>query len=110
MSNEQIAFQSTRPVRDATYGVFTVSFFDDVSIHAPRAGRDHQGLISTLLASCFNPRAPCGTRPIVNVYATSITWFQSTRPVRERDYYNPSDVTQPNGFQSTRPVRDATSS
>ena len=34
-----------------------------VSIHAPRAGRDMCGTISTACGPCFNPRAPCGARP-----------------------------------------------
>jgi len=33
-------FQSTRPARGATVFVFVAAVGDDVSIHAPRAGRD----------------------------------------------------------------------
>ena len=35
-----IGFQSTRPVRGATYGGFFGQSLHAVSIHAPRAGRD----------------------------------------------------------------------
>ena len=53
-----------------------------VSIHAPRAGRD--GLVCADFGDfCrFNPRAPCGARPVRMVAAGVISVFQSTRPVR----------------------------
>ena len=79
-------FQSTRPVRGATHAAdegdraFVVSIHapragrdeaqeeaEDilrVSIHAPRAGRDVRLLRTALMRSCFNPRAPCGARPL----------------------------------------------
>ena len=76
-----------------------------VSIHAPRAGRDldapchrheHQRFQSTRpvrgatrrtcivgnSARGFNPRAPCGARPIWVQVLLSCCVFQSTRPVR----------------------------
>ena len=53
-------FQSTRPVRGATETGLADAIRFDVSIHAPRAGRDHQ----------VNPI--CLEQPV----------FQSTRPVR----------------------------
>ena len=31
---------------------------------------------------CFNPRPPCGERPIVNCYNNGVLTFQSTPPVR----------------------------
>ena len=55
-------FQSTRPMRGATWtGLFNraLSLF---SIHAPRVGRDRCGTTSTACGQCFNPRAPCGAR------------------------------------------------
>ena len=53
-------FQSTRPVRGATWS--TVCW--------PTASPN------------FNPRAPCGARPIKFTEASSPDQFQSTRPVR----------------------------
>ena len=55
-------FQSTRPVRGATKA--RVRFYTqvEVSIHAPRAGRDLLSSTSASCKSCFNPRAPCGAR------------------------------------------------
>ena len=57
-------FQSTRPVWGATTGFSSVgcSFF--VSIHAPRVGRDERRCITARRSGRFNPRAPCGARPM----------------------------------------------
>ena len=55
-------FQSTRPVRGATSGLFSWKNPLNVSIHAPRAGRDPRQFFSMLSRGSFNPRAPCGAR------------------------------------------------
>ena len=79
-------FQSTRPVRGATVGVTT-----------------------SVCVGCFNPRAPCGARPVGMMPPSSSISFQSTRPVRGAtgDERKPTDKQM---FQSTRPVRGATRS
>ena len=56
-------FQSTRPVRGATFGDTIHAHGGRISIHAPRAGRDRgggDGFADPALD--FNPRAPCGAR------------------------------------------------
>ena len=100
----KVEFQSTRPVRGATraaaasFGRALVSIHAPragrdpsswsprysrcVSIHAPRAGRDHPSRGAFRRRACFNPRAPCGARPITSRVAASSFEFQSTRPVR----------------------------
>ena len=55
-----VKFQSTRPVRGATYRVFG-AYFPSPS---------------------FNPRAPCGARRTTTPSLSSHCMFQSTRPVR----------------------------
>ena len=77
-------FQSTRPMRGATwYDVFRLAETEvsihaphagrdfwssalrtplDVSIHAPHAGRDCAARQIQRRGYCFNPRAPCGAR------------------------------------------------
>ena len=103
-----------------------------VSIHAPRAGRDldapchrheHQRFQSTRpvrgatrrtcivgnSARGFNPRAPCGARPIWVQVLLSCCVFQSTRPVRGATFLAFSSRPICSRFQSTRPVRGATS-
>ena len=81
-------FQSTRPVRGATNGAAAVTTADQqVSIHAPRTGRD-------------------------NTRQAHIWWrsrFQSTRPARGATTGQGRDDTTENRFQSTRPARGATS-
>ncbi len=76
-------FQSTRPVRGATGVLRRRHQSYSVSIHAPRAGRDHRTeYVQKPCNPCFNPRAPCGARPIVLLPSRKIRLFQSTRPVR----------------------------
>ena len=36
---------------------------------------------------CFNPRAPCGARPLQSLAATECLAFQSTRPVRGATFF-----------------------
>ena len=75
-------FQSTRPVRGATVGKQVQQLDCLISIHAPRAGRDHGILISTKFVMYFNPRAPCGARLTYSSATATPARFQSTRPVR----------------------------
>ena len=59
-----------------------VSLVDSViSIHAPRVGSDRRGLSFRSTPYNFNPRSPCGERPILcsSLYYRPI--FQSTLPV-----------------------------
>ncbi len=123
-------FQSTRPVRGATCVFVCGCGRSDVSIHAPRAGRDTGGRSWLHRRMCFNPRAPCGARRGTTVSAVLALLFQSTRPVRGatqeqaersvqgrvsihapragRDRGNLESVLTVTEFQSTRPVRGAT--
>ena len=60
----QIKFQSTRPARGATFCHICGKKQMQISIHAPREGRD-DWLYQVLGVHCyFNPRAPRGARPI----------------------------------------------
>ena len=98
-----VMFQSTRPARGATKPFLRVSNDSDVSIHAPRAGRDRDARSRTTYtgfnpraprgarrsvsddfigASCFNPRAPRGARRTTRIDQTHAARFQSTRPAR----------------------------
>ena len=80
-----------------------------VSIHAPRAGRDHATTPPSCPPHCFNPRAPCGARPDASLYIPPMRLFQSTRPVRGATLYLHFFLLF-HVFQSTRPVRGATTS
>ncbi len=76
------AFQSTRPARGATRRLPGPWLPCGVSIHAPRAGRDHQANSASRVRRSFNPRAPRGARPSGLIPAMVVYWFQSTRPAR----------------------------
>ena len=75
-------FQSTRPVRGATVTSPDARLQRPISIHAPRAGRDRWRWRAAPARRHFNPRAPCGARPAVRFCSTTNAEFQSTRPVR----------------------------
>jgi len=123
-------FQSTRPARGATPESMCWRRCKNVSIHAPRAGRDVARTPGARRHRSFNPRAPRGARPS-NPHQTSAgRSFQSTRPARGatrsfvpkvpatavsihapragRDAKIVLMVGFPHQFQSTRPARGAT--
>ena len=51
-------FQSTHPVRDATYAKVYNDWFRDISIHAPREGCDGYLFDRAFVLRYFNPRTP----------------------------------------------------
>ena len=98
-------FQSTLPVRGATYSIPLIPPNVKISIHAPRAGSDavlgdqKQGtniisihapragsdlsVVSFAVAiDHFNPRSPCGERQLEKLLMRLNAKFQSTLPVR----------------------------
>ena len=123
-------FQSTRPVWGATHVRAAGSSLLRVSIHAPRVGRDFSppffyvvivvsihaprvGRDRTIkrrhqLHESFNPRAPCGARPVQSSMCGFCCMFQSTRPVRGATCVD-FVLIHTMSFQSTRPVWGATS-
>ena len=54
----------------------------EVSIHAPRAGRDRKRHSRTTATRGFNPRAPRGARRVQVAGRCAAVLFQSTRPAR----------------------------
>ena len=54
----------------------------NISIHAPLAGRDRAITGTGTKLDYFNPRAPCGARRTGTPFLTTSTVFQSTRPLR----------------------------
>ncbi len=123
-------FQSTRPLRGATFEDSYIIDKESISIHAPLAGRDtHSSELGTH-GFYFNPRAPCGARPSVTASDNGKVLFQSTRPLRgatrRAERSNASSVISIHAplagrdqsclisappcprFQSTRPLRGAT--
>ena len=82
METPSTVFQSTLPVRGATTPMIRPFAPSSISIHAPRAGSDRLcGSWSRRLCD-FNPRSPCGERPVILTQILQISSFQSTLPVR----------------------------
>ena len=100
----QSVFQSTHPLRGATQASELFNRAVGISIHAPLAGCDdrfrEEIIVDTIsihapLAGCdiilltptieivnFNPRTPCGVRPIAYSARSFASSFQSTHPLR----------------------------
>ena len=124
-------FQSTRPVRGATFTLTAENVLADISIHAPRAGRDIRVHTPAPAPLYFNPRAPCGARqqgkrkakpqPRISIHAPRAGRDpQYCRVSAQRVHFNPrapcgarpaseDGLSSLRTFQSTRPVRGATS-
>ena len=57
-------FQSTHSVRSATYPAYNAQDYEHISIHALRAECDQINSYKDVAISNFNPRTPCGVRPL----------------------------------------------
>ena len=108
-ANSQISlFQSTRPLRGATYRCGRLGRHGlDFNPRAPCGARPNQSSVWRD-KHYFNPRAPCGARPHPPPEPPYCKEFQSTRPLRGAT----GVVALARGanlrFQSTRPLRGAT--
>ena len=81
----------------------------EISIHAPRAGRDQNINLYECSNLYFNPRAPCGARRHDLVLAmSSYEVFQSTRPVRGATFFGITDkLTMSISIHAPRAGRDS---
>ena len=101
---EQLAFQSTLPLRGTTpiskkriravgisihaplagndQSVTGLTLTPGISIHAPLAGNDRCARPARTWTTYFNPRSPCGERPATRVSPNPSLSFQSTLPLR----------------------------
>ena len=77
-----ISFQSTHPLRGATLYIASVFPQLTISIHAPLAGCDRCGSQQGHGRDHFNPRTPCGVRPVSTSSTVGAPIFQSTHPLR----------------------------
>ena len=122
-------FQSTRPLRGATVQEQKPNPQPWISIHAPLAGRDYgsEAQIKMLYISIhaplagrdrcynkskfgycnFNPRAPCGARPVSQRAAAGAGNFNPRAPCGAR-LLTTLGMVATKVFQSTRPLRGAT--
>ena len=78
----QDEFQSTHPLRGATWGMSRARTLSAISIHAPLAGCDTLDHARRTAPTDFNPRTPCGVRRGSDGAGQEERIFQSTHPLR----------------------------
>ena len=97
------AFQSTRPVWGATTQTERSDDMSDISIHAPRVGRDDHRY-SSLDLRCISIHAPrVGRDPLFARIASAMPLFQSTRPVWGATWYSRGYPMLPRDFNPRAP-------
>ena len=97
------AFQPTRPLRGATGGGTPSAVIVSISTHAPLAGRDSKNTQRPCGRWYFNPRAPCGARPISAFISSSRFLFQPTRPLRGATGYHLFHLCRSDNFNPRAP-------
>ncbi len=101
-------FQSTHPMRGATYGCKGIQFDNrNFNPRTPCGVRRHYTRIIKMRKAYFNPRTPCGVRPAAVQPSGKRSRFQSTHPMRGATQLADAagiDIR----FQSTHPMRGAT--
>ena len=123
-------FQSTFPLRGATFPVAVWRYAADISIHVPLAGSDivHQfGFVDRLISihsplagsdprtrpsstrtTYFNPRSPCGERPDARKHVFEHVAISIHTPLAGSDVARALGMVNVTLFQSTLPLRGAT--
>ena len=102
-----IGFQSTHSLRSATQKGNKTMSNQIVSIHALLAECDSHLCPQLLGVRGFNPRTPCGVRPMGRACEDDLAKFQSTHSLRSATlslYIGTGN----RGFQSTHSLRSAT--
>ena len=77
-------FQPTRPLRGATKHELERRLSNNISTHAPLAGRDVDDATVAGVNSDFNPRAPCGARLACLPFDTAAKDFNPRAPCGAR--------------------------
>ena len=102
-------FQSTLPMRGATYAAYYFPQITFISIHTPHAGSDDKGrglVQKFLLISIHTPHA--GSDRYCPVYRRGRIHFNPHSPCGERRDGWPAHQNHCQRFQSTLPMRGAT--
>ena len=81
-------FQSTHSLRSATKSFSLATSKGEVSIHALLAECDSEKHVQVFIRRSFNPRTPCGVRPVVLTNIAITLKFQSTHSLRSATQYN----------------------
>ena len=103
-----IEFQLTRPARGATGCAMYRNYKNEISTHAPRAGRDKRQLTRTEYTEDFNSRAPRGARHPGHTRLTMQYSISTHAPRAGRDNIAMFRRRISERFQLTRPARGAT--
>ena len=98
-----VKFQSTRPVWGATLHRFPSQTRCQISIHAPRVGRDDSPSWLLLLPLQFQSTRPVWGATPERVYVVTSFIFQSTRPVWGATSANPSAENPSTDFNPRAP-------
>ena len=77
-------FQSTLPIRGATYAMRDGNLTAPISIHAPHTGSDAVELASVARLGYFNPRSPYGERRARPACHRRTWYFNPRSPYGER--------------------------
>ena len=102
------AFQSTHPLRGATFASGRSYPTTGISIHAPLAGCDLRIGIFSLDVCHFNPRTPCGVRRAALVRLPACHGISIHAPLAGCDNLVTGAMLRTAIFQSTHPLRGAT--
>ena len=102
------AFQPTRPLRGATCEVYGVRWLALFQPTRPLRGATGLDRVTPTPHRDFNPRAPCGARPISPSAEYSASAISTHAPLAGRDQRLCGSLPARSGFQPTRPLRGAT--
>ena len=80
-------FQSTHPLRGATWQVSVKCQINHISIHAPLAGCDRCTVRGARVRCDFNPRTPCGVRPCKTAKKIPLRDFNPRTPCGVRPIF-----------------------
>ena len=83
----ELLFQSTLPLRGATWRCNLVPGAAHISIHAPLTGSDPHPRHGQVNSDDFNPRSPYGERPPLIRHGGGNAGFQSTLPLRGATFF-----------------------
>ena len=106
-NNGQDVFQSTHSLRSATRYARSYPSYLAVSIHALLAECDSLTRYGRPKGSRFNPRTPCGVRPVTSGFLWTFSRFNPRTPcgVRQLTPFATHSLIR---FQSTHSLRSAT--
>ena len=103
-----IVFQSTHPLRDATFNSTSTTFMSFISIHAPLTGCDTNKFIFGTLSVGFQSTHPLRDATIYLILEEVFKEISIHAPLTGCDLNSTKLMFQKERFQSTHPLRDAT--